>query len=596
MSSSHTDESERPVSVSPGGSRGNLVYEAVLFAVAALAALFVFVSTTGAVSFADRDLLDTDGYMRYLRVEDLLETGDWYDTVDERSNYPLGEESHWTRLLDVYVAVIALVLRPFLGADSLYWAAVVNGPLLLIALGLAVRRAFTRHVPPTIGWALMPAVLALPLVASYASPGRVDHHIAILVVFTLALDLVLRMVEHPAVQRPWRLGLCITAGVWLSTEFIVPMGLAAATVGLVATARSEPVLFRQGAAAFSWAALGLVMVVLVERGTDWAAVEFDRVSVVHPVLAAVAAVVLWSLGRLARRWSGGSRWWIMTGVVLAGATVLLALFPRLAGGPFVDVDPRVADVWLFGVGELQPVWSRLDSVLVVLGPAVVGAAAGLFLVRRHVEDRWVVTVLVWLVVYMGLTAAQVRWAIFAHTLSLPLLLAAVSGPYARLAAVRGSTVLRPVLLAVLIGTMTTAGAVFATESSEEAETVDCDLADVLGTLARFPPATVLAEQDVGPEILYRTDHRVIATPYHRNEAGILYVRDVMSLPAEAARAGLAERDVGLILVCPGRQDLTRPVEVDASFYDALVSGPPPGFVREIDLGEITDYRLFVVDP
>src|SRR3546814_9292280 len=34
------------------------------------------------------------------------------------------------------------------------------------------------------------------------------------------------------------------------------------------------------------------------------------------------------------------------------------------------------------------------------------------------------------------------------------------------------------------------------------------------------PQTVLAFMDVGPELLYRTRHRVIGTPYHRNGDGI----------------------------------------------------------------------------
>lgn len=50
------------------------------------------------------ELTDTDTYMRLVRVEQLAETGNWYNSVIERSNYPDGDELHW--LTDLFSGFI----------------------------------------------------------------------------------------------------------------------------------------------------------------------------------------------------------------------------------------------------------------------------------------------------------------------------------------------------------------------------------------------------------------------------------------------------------------------------------------------------------
>ena len=101
--------------------------------------------------------------------------------------------------------------------------------------------------------------------------------------------------------------------------------------------------------------------------------------------------------------------------------------------------------------------------------------------------------------------------------------------------------------------------------------------------------------DAGPEILYRTSHNVVATPYG-NEEAFLYTFDVMAeADVGAARDRLHRRDIGLILVCPGRLDIMRPEQVSGTFYEALVVGPRPDFVKEVPLPETTDYLLFAVE-
>src|SRR5690606_683523 len=131
MNSSLKEQHSAMADPAPQGSVRVRATEFVLFAFVALLVGFMASSASG-IEPADRDLIDTDGYMRYLRVEQLLENGDWFDSSSPRSNYPFGESQHWTRVLDVYIVAPTFLLQPFLGSDALYWASFVNAPQLLV--------------------------------------------------------------------------------------------------------------------------------------------------------------------------------------------------------------------------------------------------------------------------------------------------------------------------------------------------------------------------------------------------------------------------------------------------------------------------------
>jgi len=65
------------------------------------------------------------------------------------------------------------------------------------------------------------------------------------------------------------------------------------------------------------------------------------------------------------------------------------------------------------------------------------------------------------------------------------------------------------------------------------------------------PQTIVTDLQFGPELLYRTEHRVLATPYHRNAQGILDAREILASPDMAVSLRLAtERGVDLVLLCP----------------------------------------------
>ena len=58
---------------------------------------------------------DTDDNMRMMQVRALLAGQDWFDLRQYRLNPPIGANIHWSRLVDLPLAGLILLLRPFVG-------------------------------------------------------------------------------------------------------------------------------------------------------------------------------------------------------------------------------------------------------------------------------------------------------------------------------------------------------------------------------------------------------------------------------------------------------------------------------------------------
>src|SRR5437868_1945578 len=70
------------------------------FAVALVLILQVFYGVMSPADMGGQRLRDADSYMRVLRVVDLHEKRNWYNSHFDRTNAPYGETLHWGRPLD----------------------------------------------------------------------------------------------------------------------------------------------------------------------------------------------------------------------------------------------------------------------------------------------------------------------------------------------------------------------------------------------------------------------------------------------------------------------------------------------------------------
>jgi hypothetical protein len=124
------------------------------------------------------------------------------------------------------------------------------------------------------------------------------------------------------------------------------------------------------------------------------------------------------------------------------------------------------------------------------------------------------------------------------------------------------------------------------------------LAGYLNDETIFPDSeVVLAFLDLGPQILYYTRHQIIGAPYHRNGEGILASHEIFSTnDTEKARSMMAERGVGLILLCPNspEQNFYTATNGAEALYGRLSANDPPDWIEPLPLpDELRDgFKLF----
>ncbi len=567
----------------------------------------------GFVSVLDGELQGPDSYMRLLRVTQLFETGDWFNITIPHTNAPYGEELHWTRPFDVLLLAGALVLEPFLGFDrALYWWGSLTAPLLHLATALALAWAVTPFFDRERRFFVIVTLLPQLAVWTQGMLGRTDHHMLILLVFVVVFGSTLRVLLMPLRPRAALLaGAAAGLGLWLSVAFLVML---AATFGALVVR-----WLREGEAAARrnlWHAVGLVAVValalLLERaGGERLAEEYDRISVVH-LLVGVIAAAFWAaiLGLerrgLAARLPGGRLGAAALGALVA-VGVMLLVFPKFFLGPEVGYDPRLRPIFLDRITETQPLYPTdsitLGWLLIYLGPAIFGFP---YLAMRLWRDRateawsgWVYLTLL-LGLYVTLAILMQRFSTYAQILLAVVLADIMAGLLARVE--REPRMARRVVIRVLVIPLVLFGGVFAgaallRANQVEASGVSCNTDLLVAELNRpeglgRETLNVLFQVGQGPELVYRTPHRVVSTPYPRNVAGQIDAFHILSATeTEEARRLVEKRGIEIVAVCIHGSAYLNLSDGPGTLESRLRAGEPPDWLESVTLGEAAAEQL-----
>ncbi|MBM3492278.1 MAG: hypothetical protein FJX68_17930 [Alphaproteobacteria bacterium] len=331
-------------------------------------------------SIAAGGLFDADAYMRLMRVQQLHDTGAWYDSLFRRSNAPFGEVLHWTRPFDVLLLAGGLALTPLWEFPTALhvWGVLVSPLLLLTAI-------------PALYWAaqpLLPAGARLHLALMYLfqlgiaadfAAGRADHHGLIALSHILLLGIGLRLVAGPPDGRiALAGGLLVAWCLWLSIETLVAVALLLSALGLLWLRNGQP--FARLAVQLNLAAtLAIAAILPLERSpAALLAAEYDRISLVHLLCFALqSAFWLVAAQAVCGRWPSRAVW-----AVAGGGAVLLTMalaYPKFFLGPAAEIDAEVYRIWFKGVAEVTSPLVGHDPVrvaqrlLVYFGVPAVGA-------------------------------------------------------------------------------------------------------------------------------------------------------------------------------------------------------------------------------
>jgi hypothetical protein len=564
-------------------------------------AWFVLTKWSGIQGFG---LIDTDDNMRISQVRALLAGQDWYDLRQYRLNFPTGANIHWSRFVDLPLAGLILLSRPFVGGPNAELVATAVAPmlpllLLLWSIALTARRLIDPRAYPL-------ALITLFFAGSTAAmfmPMRIDHHGWQLAILSLAIA---GLADPKRARGGATVGVATAMSLAIGLELLIYLALAGCAMVLFWIDDRDQ---RRRLMAYA---------VTLSGGTALSFTLFASYANRLPVCDALSPVwlsdallggaLLFVLAYLSpATWQRRLALAVGAGIIIAGFHALAwpQCLTRLEG-----VSPEVEKLWLSHVREARPVYThgwRITAFIVTL--PLSGAIGWLLMiwVARGDRDRF------------RRTLAAAIPAITATTL---LLWQTRTGPAAQMMAMIGAAGLvwtltplamriRTPVLSVIVpaaviimglgGTMLIYDEFFPAKPATAREKAInkanrlCNTMWAFKPISQQPKGVIFSFVDLGPRIITVTKHNGIIGPYHRNGEQIADVMNAFRGDADQAHRLILKYRSDYLLTCPNSSTTTIFLsEAPKGFYAQLQRGQVPDWLTPVTLPADSPFRLWKV--
>lgn len=567
------------------------------------AAVLVFSNLAAIASF---DFRDPDDQLRLVQVRDLLAGQSWFDLHQYRVDAAHGGVAmHWSRIVDVPIAASIVLLQPLLGQMRAEQATLILIPMLTL---LAIMASIGWMASRTLAsreriFALLAVVFAAPVIVQ-VMPLRIDHHgwqIALAVVSVAAfLDLN---------QRRGGLLSGAALATWMAIS-LEGLPFSAALVGVLALwAIVDQAMTRRLVATMQGLATATAALFLGTRGLADLAEHCDAISPVHVAIFAWGALAIGVPATLRPK----SRLALFGGLLLAGAgaiALLAAGAPQCARGSFDMIDPVVRSYWYDNVLEGKPLWKGGAVVFAqYLIPALIGLWSAVTLVRRSEGQlrRWWIFYAIMLGCATAISLAVVRSAAISGALAtLPLGFRLASwldglkrpaNPFLRAGELLGTAALVfcaliPAVPILAVQKMLGNGIA---ANAEKAGQLACATRYAASTLDALPPGDILAPLDFGPDVIFNSNRRVLATGHHRGARALRDLIDAFTGSPQRARAIMDRNALRYLMICPGAPEIQIYRNREPNGFGAqLLAGKVPAWLTPVPLPRASGFRMWSV--
>ena len=553
-------------------------------------------------------LPDTDDNLRMAQVRALLGGQGWYDLVQHRFDPAHdGANIHWSRLVDLPLAGLFLILQPLLGGAMAERIAVGFAPqipllVLMFAMALTMKRLVHDRA-----WAL-PVIGLLSAYSAIAmfAPLRIDHHGWQLAFLGLA---VAGMADAKRARGGATLGIASGLSLAIGLEMMIYLALlGGATVLLWVSDVTQRK--RLAAYAASLVATTSAAFLIFASNANWLAV-CDALSPVWLSDAAVGGAVMLLLSwRSLDSWKARLGAAVVAGGVLAGFHILAwpNCLERLEG-----VSPEATALWLDHVREARPFYRHSWKIGTVALALPVTALFGWALLiwrawKRGDDGRDLLlrTIAVALpsVAALALLFWQIRAAPAAQMMALPAataLIVIIAGPWLKAPQLCKHGVAIVIILLSLGAAVPLALQLVPGEpASKSRASVNkanrrCPTLAALEPINAQPKGTVFTFIDLGPRLIVGTHHDAIGGPYHRNDRAIADVMMAFRGDEAQARKIVTAYQSDYLLICPDMSTATIFMsEAPKGFYGQLVKGKVPGWLRPVPLPKDSPFKMWKV--
>lgn len=557
---------------------------------------------------------DTDDATRLVQVRGLLAGAPWFDTTLASIGAPQPLVSHWSRLVDLPLALLIRLFALFAGVERAETMTRFVWPLLvLLPLTWVIAEEARRHFAAVQAGRLAAAFAAFIVVTSLSGlvqylPGRIDHHNCMILGAIAGVIFAARSFEEP--RAGWIAG--IAFGMSLSVGYegialIAPSVAIAAAIALVSGRGIEGVT-RLGIALAGTLAVALVATTAPSR---LLVSHCDALSLNLVLLSGTGAAGLALVASQGRGWPLWRRLAVPAAVGIVGLALYGAAEPACLKGPFGQIDPAIRPIWLDEVPEAKTLfWLFTRSAVAVVDYvlfAAISLVAAWRLWRIEAHGARLGYRLAILVLANLLAVWQIKLLPYATFLSAFPIAVWLAG--LRLAASGDSPVaawakrIAPVLAAnqlALIVVAAPLGAAMKPVAPDVLAWQDtvarCLATDAFKPLAALPPGLVLSDDDLGPYIAALTPLRATSGPYHRLDKSIILTNRILEGSVADAETRLKALGADYVAVCPGlRIGATAPdSQGNGPFEAQLWLGKTPAYLEPITLPSPTPIKVWRV--
>ena len=581
-----------------------------------LAAMVVLVTLLLAIPYAHQiaawHMNDSDDWMRLQQVRDWLGGQSWFDVGQHRVDPPVGLPMHWSRLVDVPLAAVILLVRPFASESTAELAACVVVPLITFAVTALLVAGIARRLQLGDRLALLGTVFAAADFGtlSAAHPMRIDHHGW---QAACGLAIALALLGPRTLRRSAIAGLCAALWMHISLEGIVFTAGCGAWLGLrwIVAPQTERAMLPAYLGGVAGGSLALFLI--AHGGALFDRTACDAISAVHMVVFGIA-----TLGTgVAARWTPRSRYGrgaLLAVTALGCAATYKSWAPQCSGGPFAALTPLGYHLWYLHVPEGLPLWTQpADYALALIVFPCLGLAGALVGLRtlgpRYRSAALDYFVLLSLATAVGLDVS--RACILANLLAVPgslMLLFALLPRVRRLRLMPARVVATAALLLLAIPlsseTVAVSGVALIAPISassqralqqRSARNARCEASDNLAHLDALPTSVTITSLGAAAWVLAATPHSVVGAGYHRNPAALDDTIRFFIGDDATAQAILHRHGVRYVLLCPGDGEMAFWAKAAPHGLAArLPRGQAPAWLHPVTVPGLRDMRVYAV--
>jgi hypothetical protein len=507
-----------------------------------------------AAVWADGRLSDTDDAMRMAQIRDWMAGQNWFDLRQYRLAPPDGAPMHWTRVVDVQVALLLHASGFLFEPARAEIAARLAYMFILFALMLWGAARLGRTLAGSAGALPAMALIATSaLMFGHMQFGRVDHHALQMVLLLFAWEAAVRALDERAAYAAAIVGALVALSISVGVETALMLAGACGLAPLNWVMRGAP-----ARKALLWLAISLSIALLL-CGVMFIAASTSGQAACDALSPAFIFAGLSGAGAIALLYIASpclTNWQTRLGaLVCAGAGALgavLLAYPACAVHPYATMDPLVRAIWFDNMPEGLPFSTMLaqngTAAIAFVPPIVLGALSLGFAIWKTqglARRRWMAIGAAFAISCATL-ALEVRALTQVATLGYwGAVFVAIA--FARRMQAPLLSIAPVIFISPLFWAMMKAVSVDAPVEAPSSQT--CYLPDSYRTLAALPQGLVLAPINLGGHIIAHTHHSALGGAYHRISKQNRALLEMLLARPHEARKLLRAAGVRYVALC-----------------------------------------------